>query len=138
MRCVALEEVKLSDGTILPKGEVVAVSSHRMWDPSVYDEADQFDGYRFYRMREDPSKENAAQLANTSTDQYGFGLGRRSCPGRFFAANEAKIALIHILLKYDWKLSAGQTPQEVYRAFGIRCDPRTTIEVRRRAEEIQL
>src|SRR5579871_6099626 len=30
-----------------------------------------------------------------------FGLGKHACPGRFFAINEIKIALHHLLLKYD-------------------------------------
>lgn len=41
----------------------------------------------------------------------GFGFGRHSCPGRFFAANEVKIALCHILLKYDFKLAEAERPE---------------------------
>ncbi|RYP45941.1 hypothetical protein DL768_007781 [Monosporascus sp. mg162] len=134
MRSLAVTDVKMSDGTIVPKGDVVAVSAHRMWDPEVYSEPDKFDPYRFYRMRQEPGKEAAAQLANTSADQYGFGLGRRACPGRFFATNSAKIAIMHVLMKYDWKLQDGFVPKPVFRAFGIRFDPSTVLEVKRRKE----
>ena len=30
-----------------------------------------------------------------------FGLGKHACPGRQFAVNEIKVALHHLLLKYD-------------------------------------
>lgn len=138
MRSLAVSDVKLSDGTVVPKGDVVAVASHHMWDPETYPDPESFDPYRFYRMRQEPGKEAAAQLANTSVDQYGFGLGRRACPGRFFATNSTKIILTHILMKYNWKLQDGFEPKPVYRAFGVRFDPGTVIEARRRKEEFQV
>ncbi|GAW21478.1 hypothetical protein ANO14919_109970 [Xylariales sp. No.14919] len=138
MRSLAVTDVKLSDGTVVPKGDVVAVSSHRMWDSELFPSPDKFDPYRFYHRRQEPGKEAASQLANTSVDQYGFGLGRRACPGRFFATNSAKIVLTHILMKYDWKLQDGFEPKPVYRAFGIRFDPRTVIEAKRRKEEFHV
>ncbi|KAI1422433.1 putative cytochrome P450 monooxygenase [Xylaria sp. FL1777] len=138
MRSLAVTDVKLSDGTVVPKGDVVAVSSHRMWDTELFPSPEKFDPYRFYHMRQEPGKEAASQLANTSVDQYGFGLGRRACPGRFFATNSAKIVLTHILMKYDWKLQDGFVPQPIYRAFGIRFDARTIIEAKRRKEEFHV
>ncbi|KAG6011269.1 hypothetical protein E4U54_008166 [Claviceps lovelessii] len=138
MRSLAITDVKMSDGTMVPRGDVVAVSAHRMWDSEVYQNPDTFDPYRFYRMRQEPGREAMAQLANTSPDQYGFGLGRRACPGRFFATNSAKIALVHILMKYDFQLQDGFVPKSVFRAFGIRFDPGTFIEVKRRNPEIPI
>ncbi|GKT48776.1 dihydroML-236B monooxygenase mlcC [Colletotrichum spaethianum] len=138
MRSLAVTDVKLSDGTVVPKGDVVAVASHQMWDPETYPDPEKFDPYRFYRMRQEPGKEATAQVANTSVDQYGFGLGRRACPGRFFATNSAKIVLTHILMKYDWKLQDGFLPKPVYRAFGVRFDPGTVLEARRREVEFQV
>ncbi|KAL0941431.1 cytochrome p450 monooxygenase [Colletotrichum truncatum] len=137
MRSLAVTDIKLSDGTIVPKGDVVAVASHQMWDPTTYPDPEKFDPYRFYRMRQEPGKEAASQLANTSIDQYGFGLGRRACPGRFFATNSAKIVLTHILMKYDWELQDGFEPKPVYRAFGVRFDPRTVLKARRRKVEFE-
>ncbi|GKU08125.1 cytochrome p450 monooxygenase [Fusarium langsethiae] len=138
MRSLAVTDVKLSDGTIVPKGDVVAVSSHQMWNPERFQEPVKFDPYRFYHLRQEPGKEAASQLANTSVDQYGFGLGRRACPGRFFATNSAKIVLTHILMKYDWKLQDGFEPKPIYRAFGVRFDPRTVLEARRREEHFDI
>jgi len=39
----------------------------------------------------------------------GFGHGMHACPGRFFAGNELKVALAHLLLKYDWKMPEGES-----------------------------
>jgi cytochrome P450 monooxygenase-1 len=46
-------------------------------------------------------------FVSTSPEHLGFGHGLHSCPGRIFAANELKIVLIQILLKYDLKFPDG-------------------------------
>jgi cytochrome P450 len=109
-----------------------------MWDANVYDKPQEWDGKRFLRMRETPGQENAAQLVTTSPDHLGFGHGQHACPGRFFASNEAKIILIHLLLKYDWRLPAGAPEPKVRTwAFSLRTDPLTKMEYRRRTPEIE-
>ncbi|GME50720.1 hypothetical protein N0V85_007699 [Neofusicoccum parvum] len=138
MRRLALEDVKLSDGTLVRKGQMLAVSSHLMWDPREYDKPYEWDGYRFYRMRHTPGKENVAQFVSTNPNHLGFGHGIHACPGRFFTANEAKIALIHILLKYDWRLLPGSAPKPRPSGIFLSVDPLTRIEIRRRQEEVKL
>ncbi|KAF4536404.1 Cytochrome p450 protein [Lasiodiplodia theobromae] len=101
---VLTEDVVLKDGTRLPKGAMVAIPSIAMVDPAVFGEdADRFDGRRFLRLREQPGQENRWQFVTTSPEMFGFGHGMHACPGRFFASNEVKIAIAHLILKYDWK-----------------------------------
>jgi cytochrome P450 len=132
-----MEDVQLKDGTELRAGSNVAVSAERMWDSTVHEDPDIFDGYRYYNMRRN-GKAAGCQLVNTSIDHMGFGHGRHACPGRFFAADESKIILSHLLLKYDWKMSSEQKP--VQRIFGFFSSPDDTIKaaMKRRQEEVAL
>ncbi|KAM4055522.1 cytochrome p450 [Hirsutella rhossiliensis] len=117
MRRMATADVKLSDGTVLPKNKLTLVSLQKHWDPESYENPDVFDGYRFYNMRQQSGKENKAQLVSTSPDHMGFGFGLHACPGRFFASEETKIVLCHILLKYDFKPVLGSNIEP--RKFGL-------------------
>ncbi|KAM4067868.1 cytochrome p450 [Hirsutella rhossiliensis] len=136
MRRMTTADVKLSDGTILPKNTLTLVSVQKHWDPESYENPDVFDGYRFYNMRQQPGNENKAQLVSTSPDHMGFGFGLHACPGRFFASEEIKIALCHILLKYDFKPVLGSNMEP--RKFGLNmtANPTAKLAVRRRREEI--
>ncbi|KAE8377934.1 cytochrome P450 [Aspergillus bertholletiae] len=138
MRRVATADLKLSDGTYIPKDTFIAVSSERMWDPRIYPDPLEFDGYRFLKLREVPGHETSAQAVAPSPEHMGFGFGRHACPGRFFAINEVKIALCHILLKYEFKLVDGSVPQIRKRAISLNADPRAQVMIRRRQEEIVL
>ena len=133
------ENIHFSDGTFVPKDATIAVSAQRMWDPKVYPNPEQWDGRRFLRMRETAGQENAAQLVTTSPEHTGFGHGKHACPGRFFASNEAKVILIYLLLKYDWRLPEGApTPQVRHYAFSLKADPTVKLEYRRRTPEIKI
>lgn len=103
MNRVALSPIPLSDGTLIPAGATIAVSAHINEDETVYPNASTYDGFRFYKKRQEPGHEHRHQLVTTTSENFGFGHGRHACPGRFFAANETKILLVHLLLKYDWK-----------------------------------
>ncbi|PYI12549.1 cytochrome protein [Aspergillus sclerotiicarbonarius CBS 121057] len=136
MRRLALEDINLSDGTTIPKGATTVVSCDAMWDPSVYPEPETFDAYRFLKLRETPGHETTAQAASPSPHHLGFGFGKHACPGRFFAINEIKIALCHILLKYDFKLAEGYTPTLRRRGLSLNVDPLAKISVRRRKQQM--
>ncbi|PGH12056.1 hypothetical protein AJ80_06875 [Polytolypa hystricis UAMH7299] len=140
MRRLATKGTKFSDGTFIPKGSVVIVSSERMWDPSFYPDPETFDPYRFLKLREVSGHETSSQLVSPSPEHLGFGLGKHACPGRFFAANEIKIALCHILLKYDFRLAPGSSGKPPVRKNGLslNADSQTKIEIRRRKEELVL
>jgi cytochrome P450 len=139
MRRIASDNVEFSDGTFIPRGGAIAVSAHSMWDPEVYDKPQDWDGRRFLHMRETAGQEHMAQLVSTSPDHLGFGHGQHACPGRFFASNEAKVILIHLLLKYDWRLlEDAPLPRLHYYGFSIRADPGTKMEYRHRNPEIAI
>ncbi|PLB55417.1 cytochrome P450 [Aspergillus steynii IBT 23096] len=136
---VATEDVHLSDGTLIPKGATITVSTHSMQDEAVYPNAKTFDGLRFWKMRQIPGNETRYQLASTSAEHYGFGHGMHACTGRFFATTEIKILLVHLLMKYDWKF-ADQTdrPKPIVRGMEVICDPRVKVLYRAREPEIDL
>jgi len=67
-----------------------------------------------------------------------FGYGEHACPGRFFASNEIKIALIHLLLKYDWK-GIGSRDQDFMRfEASVISSSTVKVSIRRRKEEVDI
>ncbi|KAH0426574.1 cytochrome P450 [Colletotrichum camelliae] len=135
---IADADVHLSDGTVIPKGMKVAVANTSRHDPTIYENPLELDGYRFLRMRQTPGKENQAHFVTTSPDSLGFGHGQHACPGRFFAANEVKIAMCHLLLKYDVELVPGSDSSVQVHGFSLNSNRGARIRVRRRKEEINL
>ncbi|EEA24836.1 cytochrome P450 monooxygenase, putative [Talaromyces marneffei ATCC 18224] len=139
MRRIATDNITLKDGRRIPKDSMIAVSGHWSWDKSIYENPDQFDGYRFYKMSQNPKTEQMSHLVATSPQHIAFGHGKHACPGRFFAANEVKIALVHILLKYDLKLDKSSPPPKIFKmGWMMQSDSQAKILVRRRKEEISL
>ncbi|KAK2882435.1 hypothetical protein FQN49_000357 [Arthroderma sp. PD_2] len=138
MKRYATKDVTLSDGLVVPRGTSISVSSHVQWEESVYDEPMKYDGYRFLRMKGDHEKDRMANLVATSPNHLGFGHGQHACPGRFFAADEIKILLTHILLKYDLKVPEGVSTAPFTMAGGAYMAASARLAVRRRKEEITL
>ncbi|KAL2881477.1 hypothetical protein SGCOL_003043 [Colletotrichum sp. CLE4] len=113
----AMGQVRLSNGLVLEKGDQCLTDLGSMVDPNNYPNPLEFDGYRFIRMRGDPKMDSKAHLVSTSAAHMGFGHGMHACPGRFFASNEVKVLLCHLLLKYDWKLGSGY--EHTIQEFGL-------------------
>ncbi|KAI1082512.1 cytochrome P450 [Whalleya microplaca] len=97
---VAPEGVTLPDGSHIPYGTKVGVSGYSVHhDEDLYADAMRYDPFRFAKP---PSTDRRPQaLINTSEKFMGFSHGSHACPGRFFAANQLKIALAHIVLLYE-------------------------------------
>ncbi|KAH7304578.1 ent-kaurene oxidase [Stachybotrys elegans] len=138
MMRMATGDVRLPDGSVLQKGEWTFVSSAGMSDPAFYEDPDKFDPYRFIRLREEPGKENQAHLVSTSPYHLGFGHGKHSCPGRFFAANELKVLLCHVIMKYDFMLPEGYVPTACKTGYQVQSDPQARILLRARQPEIDI
>ncbi|XP_014557096.1 hypothetical protein COCVIDRAFT_97999 [Bipolaris victoriae FI3] len=132
---VALERVALKD-TTLPTGENLPRGSHIMVDctglrsPAKYPSPDHFDGYRFLRQREAGDK--FTQFVQSGPDYNVFGGGRHICPGRYFASNELKLTMAHILLKYEIRMVKGYQSSMVQMGVHKMADPVAKFEVRRR------
>ncbi|KAE9566865.1 Cytochrome P450 monooygenase 1 [Colletotrichum fructicola] len=138
MNRVAMKDVKLPDGSIIPAGSKIGVSAHAMWDPSVHSDPGSWDGYRWLKMRQQEGQENLHQLATTTPQHIAFGHGKHSCPGRFFAANEIKIALCFLLMNYDFKLTPGVKPKPVAAGIQLDSDPTAKVQVRRSEPQLDL
>ncbi|KAK7742722.1 hypothetical protein SLS63_000287 [Diaporthe eres] len=139
MRRIAEAPVKLSDGTVIPKGAFTWVTLDAYRNPDIYANPKEYNPRRFLDLRNQPGQENKWQLVSTTADHLGFGHGEHSCPGRFFASNEVKIALVHLLMKYDWKLADGQRPGDVVKGGSeIGVDAEARVLFRRRQEEVRL
>ncbi|KAF8904069.1 cytochrome P450 [Gymnopilus junonius] len=99
-----------SNGVHLPMDSIVSVANYSTHhDDTYYPDANTFDGFRFSRVREASEGFDAIrhQFVHTTPEYVTFGHGRHSCPGErslFFAANELKVALAHIVMYYDVKL----------------------------------
>ncbi|KAK4247459.1 cytochrome P450 [Corynascus novoguineensis] len=126
----------LSNGQIIPAGVVIQVPSDAIArDPEVFPNADQFDPWRFSRLREEARNAGKAEAAaqhqfvSVNPEVLTFGYGRHACPGRFFAANEIKMIIANFILTYDMKLPDGVTERYPNLIFGSACvpDPRKEL-----------
>nr|WDE40061.1 cytochrome P450 CYP68J5 [Fusarium graminearum] len=141
-RRLAMADVTLPNGDVIRKGTKIVCSTSHMWSADSHESGKQFDGYRFLRIREkeesEQGKTSHPHLVSPSSDHLGFGFGNHACPGRFFAANELKIALCHMLLKYDWKLAEDAVPKSASFGMILMPDLRTKLLIRRRSEELDI
>ncbi|KAM0253743.1 hypothetical protein ACHAP5_000321 [Fusarium lateritium] len=137
-RRLALADITLPNGDIVKKGTRLVCDTTHMWDSEYYKDATTFDGYRYLKMRQTPGQDKHAHLVSTSSDHLAFGHGLHACPGRFFAANEIKIVLCHLLLKYDFKLEDGVVPTATTFGFKLMGDGKAKLLVRRREEEFDM
>ncbi|CRL28396.1 Cytochrome P450 [Penicillium camemberti] len=138
MNRLALKQIVLSDGTVIPKGANMFVSMKILEDDTIYPNAATYDGYRFCNKRKQPGNEHKHQFVATTSEHFVFGHGVHACPGRFFAASETKIMLLHLLLKYDWKLQSGGRPPNIDNGVESITDPRVQILFRSRKSEVDL
>jgi hypothetical protein len=127
----ALVDVKLPTGEILPEGARIATSMSMHHDADHYDDPMVFKGHRFIDWR-GTDRENASNLVSTGPASLGFGHGKHACPGRFFASNEIKIALCHLLIKYDWELPTDQDINAHVVGFSQVANSQAKVNVRMR------
>ncbi|CAL1702454.1 unnamed protein product [Somion occarium] len=99
------KDVTLSNGVTVPADSYLGTPLLSIQhDEELYPNPEVFDPWRFSNMREGASAEGVKyQYVTTSPEYLAFGHGRHACPGRFFAANEIKTMLCHVILNYDVK-----------------------------------
>ncbi|KAI4691365.1 uncharacterized protein J4E84_003658 [Alternaria hordeiaustralica] len=105
----------------VPQGTMIAVPMEPIhYDESIYPQARSFNAFRFadpnnvtsivdnFATKDDleaakaDTNERKGKSTATLDDAFlGFGFGRHACPGRFFALNEMKVFIAHMLLNYD-------------------------------------
>ncbi|THU84571.1 cytochrome P450 [Dendrothele bispora CBS 962.96] len=124
-----LDNYTFADGTFIPKGTVVASSMYSTHlDEKIYPNAHTFDPWRF--VNSSGKSDTGKAYTVTSAEFLSFGAGKHVCPGRFFAANELKAMLAHIVITYDVKFEAkanGVRPPNEY--VGTSVIPNTTAHV---------
>ncbi|KAI9035511.1 cytochrome P450 [Aspergillus affinis] len=124
----ALQNLHLMDSTLK--------ESQRL-KPSLAD-PDRFDAYRSVRLRQTAGKERYAQVTTPSPEHLAWGFGKHACPGRNLVVTEIKIALVHILLKYDLQLVDGLRPQPVKNGIVMSANSTAAVWVRRRQDDVSL
>jgi len=103
-----LRPFTFSNGVTIPAGRIIAAPVTAIHtDGDIYPNPKKFDGFRFANLREHDGVAGQ-QVTSTSAEYLTFGYGRHACPGRFFAANEVKALLAHILVTYDFKVEEGK------------------------------
>ena len=91
MNRYVLEDYTFSDGTTVPAGTIIGISTssiHR--DPAIYEDPLKFDGFRFIKMRDRAvlggHTGKCYDVDTVNSEFIAFGQGRHACPGRFFAS----------------------------------------------------
>ncbi|KAG5962100.1 hypothetical protein E4U56_003488 [Claviceps arundinis] len=132
------EPINLSDGTHLPPGTRVAVPSHAMLQDTLHVPGQfppaKFDAFRYSALREESDAISKHNFSMTDSSNMAFGYGKYACPGRFYAANEIKLVLTNLLLRYDFKFCDGQgRPRNITIDSDMFPDPRARLCVRTRS-----
>jgi ent-kaurene oxidase len=131
--------ITLSNGVHLPARTRIAVPQYAIMNDPVNvpgEDAAKFDPWRYEKLRKAPENAQKYFFAMTDAQHMAFGYGKYACPGRFFAANEIKMVLAHLLLRYDWTFPEGQgRPQNFTIDSDMYPDPTKRVLMRRRTVE---
>ncbi|KAG6330153.1 hypothetical protein ID866_8937 [Astraeus odoratus] len=131
----ALKDIRLSDGTFIPKGTFTQVATSGIHhDPDVYDNADVFEPFRFAELGGE-REGNKYQMVAVNSASLSFGYGKVACPGRFFAAALLKMLLAHVVSSFDVKLDESRPPpKNLVLGHGIVADPKARVMFRKRSD----
>ncbi|KAN0130728.1 Cytochrome P450 [Lactarius tabidus] len=130
-RC-ALRPFTFSNGVTIPAGTAISTPISAIHtDGEIYPNPKKFDGFRFVNLREHDGV-TGLQVTSTSVEYLTFGYGRHACPGRFFAANEVKALLAHILVTYDFKVEEGKKAPRTRTIGSMRVPENANVMFRKR------
>jgi len=123
MQRKATKDVILSNGTHLPRGASIAVNSWSIHhDPEIYPKPFDFDPFRFSRRVEGGDSVIRNAFTTAGSEFLFWGAGTHVCAGRYFASQELKAMLAHIVMHYDVKFeNDGARPDDIW--FGTTCIP---------------
>ncbi len=133
MQRIVVTDITLSDGSVLPRDTAVGVPNWGITrDDHLWTNPETFDGFRFAKLRAEPGAEHKHQFATAGPDSLSFGYGPQACPGRFFASNEIKVLLAHLLLNYDFKMEGGR-PQNIIHELTVMPNRGANVLFKKRA-----
>jgi len=113
---LAMKDLTLSTGHKVPKGSRMAFNQRAVhtspmtetyspaYNPPENKSPHDFDGFRFYNLRNMPGKANKHLAVTVSPESLIFGYGVHACPGRFFAINEMKVIIVELLRNWDFRM----------------------------------
>ena len=132
---IVRKPITLSDGIQLPVGTHLCMASDCIThDADHLDNPIEYDGFRYYKKRLDASQSSNHQFTTTDRNNLHFGYGKYACPGRFFASDEIKMVLVHLLLNFEFKYPVGQArPANISAGEFLFPDPSARVLMRRRA-----
>ncbi|USP78033.1 cytochrome P450 [Curvularia clavata] len=102
-RQIIKQDLTFSDGLTAPKGQNIIIVPQNEY----LGEKEEFYPERWIEKRSVEGEENKHAFVAANTENQEYGIGRHSCPGRWFANDELKIATCILLLRYDWKAPTG-------------------------------
>lgn len=118
------EGITLHDGVHLPRGTHLAFPAYHIGrDPTMVPNGDHFNGLRWYRQRLGKNSEERSknQFVTPDSEYLTFGSGKYVCPGRFIASSMLKLMMTAVLLRYEFKWTAGvpKPPQRYLHVFAF-------------------
>ncbi|CRG87276.1 Ent-kaurene oxidase [Talaromyces islandicus] len=123
LRRKALKTFKFSDGTVVPKGAWVCVPQRAVQrDAAYYENPEQFDGHRFVNQ--------GSALTDLDARFPFWGLGKRACPGRFYAVGILKMMVASVIEQYDIDIDHTTSPEDRMFWWRSAIIPKSTIELR--------
>jgi len=135
MTRLVLQPFTFSNGVTIPPGTLVSIPARAtQTDERIHENANEFDGFRFAKLREKEGGKATGrhQAISASAENLTFGLGRHTCPGRFFAVNEVKLLLAHLLVTYDMKFEKGEEAPADHYIATLRIPRSTGVMFRKR------
>ncbi|KAL9581727.1 MAG: hypothetical protein Q9203_005780 [Teloschistes exilis] len=128
MRRKVLQPYTFADGTCLPQGSIVSIPQRAiMRDSMYYDNPETFDGFRFA-----PDSTTAKKYTDIDVSYPTWGLGRRACPGRYYASSLLKMVLGKLILGYDFEFADAKAPRVFQWRSAVVPRSSTKVQFRRR------
>ncbi len=106
-----LQNITLSDGTMLPSGVMISVAgAARSNDPDHCVSPERTDPLRYHKVSGGQTRDdNNNQFTSIAQGDSWFGYGRQACPGRWFAEAQIKLILASLILNYNIEFPKNQS-----------------------------